>query len=194
MGSQGSAEAAVNGEEEMKRACPLFFTLILLICGCGYTTRSAISDKFLTIYVAPFVNKIDISNEANAASKYRLYLPMIETEITRYVNDRYLFDGNLKPAKEELADLILKGEVVEFRKDPLRYLDNDEVSEYRVNLVVNISLWDRKENKLLWQENGFTGDVTYFTTGSQAKSEDSAVTDAFNDLARRVVERTVEDW
>ncbi|PIP19634.1 MAG: hypothetical protein COT38_05470 [Candidatus Omnitrophica bacterium CG08_land_8_20_14_0_20_41_16] len=175
--------------------------LLLAICympyaimGCGYTTRSMISDKFLTIYVAPFINKIDITSEGNAANKYRLYRPMIETEITKYVTNRYLFDGNLKPTKEELTDLVLKGEVVEFRKSPLRYLDNDEVSEYRINLVVNISLWDKKENKLIWQENNFTGDTAYFITGSQAKSEDTAVTDALTDLARRIVERTVEQW
>ena len=201
MGSQGLGEAAGNGEEKMKKRYFLFPTLATvfylvstILSGCGYTTRSMVSDKFLTIYVTPFINKIDITNEVNAANKYRIYRPMIETDITRYVNNRYLFDGNLKPVREELADLVLKGEVVEFRKDPLRYLNNDEVSEYRINLVVNLSLWDRKENKLLWQENNFTGDITYFTSGSQAKSEDAAVIDALNDLARRVVERTVEDW
>ncbi len=153
-----------------------------------------VSDKFRTIYITPFKNKVDITSEANAASKYRIYRPMIETDITRYVNNRYLFDGNLRPVKAELADLVLKGEVIDFRKDPLRYLDNDNVSEYRINLVVNISLWDRKEDKLVWEENNFTGDTTYFTAGTQAKSEDAAVADALNDLARRIVERTVEDW
>ncbi len=173
-----------------------FFTClaVFLLSGCGYTTRSMISDRFKTIYVTPFKNKIDITNEANAASKYKIYRPMIETDITRYVNNRYLFDGNLKPGKSESADLILKGEVVEFRKDPLRYLDNEDVSEYRINIIVNISLIDRQEDKVLWQENNFTGDSTYFASGAQAKSEDSAVVDALNDLARRIVERTVEDW
>ena len=170
------------------------YLLASVLSGCGYTTRSMISDKFLTIYVTPFINSIDITNEANAANKYRLYRPMIETEITRHVSNKYLFDGNLKSTREELADLVLKGEIVEFRKDPLRYLDNDEVNEYRINLVVNISLWDRKESKLIWQENRFTGDTTYFTAGSQAKSEDTAVNDALDDLARRIVERTVEQW
>ena len=83
---------------------------------------------------------------------------------------------------------------MDFRKDPLRYDDSDNVKEYRINLVVNISLWDRRENKLLWQENDFTGDTTYFAAGPQTKSEDAAVVDALNDLSRRIVERTVEQW
>jgi outer membrane lipopolysaccharide assembly protein LptE/RlpB len=201
MGSKVFGKITDAGEEKMKKTTRLFsfttivwFLLVNILSGCGYTTRSMISDKFQTIYVTPFINKIDITNETNAASKYRIYRPMIETDVTRYVNNRYLFDGNLKPVNKDLADLVLKGEVVEFRKDPLRYLDNDEVSEYRINLVVNIILWDNKEDKLIWQENNFTGDVTYFTSGSQAKSEDVAVVDALNDLARRIVERTVEEW
>ncbi|MCX5707109.1 MAG: LptE family protein [Candidatus Omnitrophica bacterium] len=153
-----------------------------------------VSDKFKTIYVTPFINKIDITKEVDTGSKYRIYRPMIETEITKYVNNKYLFDGNLRPAKEGLADLILKGEVVEFRKDPLRYDSDDNVSEYRLNLVVNISLWDGKEKTLVWQENNFTGDTHYFATGTQQKSEDTAIVDAYNDLARRIVERTVEQW
>lgn len=186
----------------MKNKYPLFLILtiscyllpIVVLSGCGYTTRSMIINKYRTIYVTPFINKVDITKETDSANKYRIYRPMIETDITRYVNDKYLFDGNLRPAKEDTADLILKGEVIEFRKDPLRYDSNENVSEYRINLVVNIKLLDREDNKLVWEENNFTGDTTYFTTGTQAKSEDIAVNDALSDLSRRIVERTVEQW
>lgn len=168
--------------------------VFLFLGGCGYTTRSMISSKFTTIYVEPFVNKVDITQEVYTANKYRIYRPMLETDITKSVTNKFLFDGNLKPAKDESADLILRGELIEFRKDPLRYNESDEVTEYRLNLVVNISLWDKKENKLIWQENNFTGDTTYFTTGAQAKTEDTAISDALVDLARRIIERTVEEW
>jgi len=172
-----------------------YLVAAVLFSGCGYTTRSMANSKCRTIHIEPFLNKVNITNEADTANKYRLYRPMIETDITRYVSNRYLFDGNLRPIGEgSNADLILKGEVIDFRKDPLRYDNGDNVSEYRINLVVNISLWETKENKLIWQENGFTGDTTYFATGTQSKTEDAAVTDALNDLSRRIVERTVEQW
>ena len=119
---------------------------------------------------------------------------MLETELTKSVINRFLFDGNLKPSAEDSSDVVLKGELTEFRRDPLRFTDDNDVEEYRINLVVNLSLWDRKENKLIWQEHGFTGDSTYFSSGPQAKSEDSAITDAVNDLSRRIVERAVEQW
>lgn len=172
--------------------------LVILLAGCGYTSRSLISEKFRTIYVMPFINKIDVTWEAYTADKYKVYRPMLETDITKYVNNKFLSDGNLRPGKEESADLILKGELVDFQRQPLRYTDNDEVEEYRINIAVNISLWDKKENKLIWEEKNFTGDTTYFTsfaTGNAVKkSEDTAVVDALNDLARRIVERAVEQW
>jgi len=153
-----------------------------------------ISDKYRTIYVTPFINKIDITKETDSAYKYKIYKPLLETDITRTVIDKFLFDGNLRPRDSGSADLVLKGELVEFRRDPLRYTDSDEVEEYRLNMVVNISLWDNGENKLLWEEKSFTGDTTYFTRGTSAKSEDTAINDAITDLARRIVERTVEQW
>lgn len=169
------------------------------IWGCGYTTRSMISSKFKTIYIKPFVNKIDITFETDAGNKYKIYKPMLETDITKSVVNKFLWDGNLRPIQKESADLILKGELVEFRRDPLRYTDSDEVEEYRVNLIVNISLWDNRENKLLWEENNFTGDYTYFTSYATApsittKTDAQAITEATTDLARRIVERTVEVW
>ncbi|MCX5711385.1 MAG: LptE family protein [Candidatus Omnitrophica bacterium] len=171
-----------------------FLLLTVVLSGCGYTTRSMIASKYRTIYVQPFVNKIDITNEAYSANKYRIYRPLLESDVTKKVINKYLFDGNLKPVKESKADVILKGELIDFRKDPLRYDQSDNVAEYRINIVLNISLWDRASDTLIWEENGFTGDYSFFTSGSQATSEDSAVTKALDDLARRVVERTVEQW
>lgn len=209
MGRESIGKIAVIGEEKMIKINLLkksvLFTVYCLLftiylTGCGYTTRSMISDKFRTIYITPFVNKIDLTEEASVAYKYKIYRPMLEQELTKAVVNKFLFDGNLKPTKKESADLVLKGDLVEFRKDPLRYNeDNDEVSEYRMNIVVNIIMWDNKENKLVWEENGFTGDFTYFPTSSDMenvteKTDEQAVPDAIDDLARRIVERTVEQW
>ncbi|HTY45284.1 MAG TPA: LPS assembly lipoprotein LptE [Patescibacteria group bacterium] len=176
---------------------PVAAALLCMCCGlagCGYTTRSMIAQEFRTIHVVPFVNKIDITLENNAASKYKIYKPGLETDITRAVADKYLFDGNLKPSEQAVADLTLKGELVEFRRDPLRYTDNDEIEEYRINIVVNLSLFDNRKQQVVWEEKNFTGDTTYFTRGAAVKSDDVAVSDAVKDIARRIVERTVEQW
>jgi hypothetical protein len=153
-----------------------------------------IADKYATVYIEPFANKIDITSQNDSPYKYRVYRPMLETAVTRGISDKFLADGNLKPVPKDSADLILKGELVEFRRDALRYTSGDDVEEYRLNLVINVEMWDARQNKLLWHERNFTGDATYFTVGSLAKSEDTAVDDAVRDLARRIVERAVEVW
>jgi len=181
-------------------ASAAFILLATALTGCGYTTRSMLYGNYNTIYVSPFLNKVDITQESFSANKYRIYRPMLETDITKKVVNRYLFDGNLKPAKEGSADLVLKGELIEYRKDPLSYTaDTENVTEYRINIYVNLSLWDTKENKLLWQENNFNGNYSYFTSenlnnASIKVPEATAVNNAIEDLARRIVERTVEQW
>lgn len=167
--------------------------LAFLMGGCGYTTRAS-SLPFKTVYVSPFSNKIDITRETDSATKYKVYRPMLETDVTKALTSKFLMDGNLRPVKEEFAEVVLRGEVVEFRRDPLRYTESDDVEEYRINISVNMSLWDNKKKVLLWEEKYFTGDSTYFTMGTAQKSEVVAVNDAINDLARRIVERCVEEW
>ncbi|MFA5156642.1 MAG: LptE family protein [Candidatus Omnitrophota bacterium] len=172
----------------------VFCFLFSVLSGCGYTTRSMISTKYRKIYVTPFVNKIDFTQENAVANRYKVYRPMLEREVTKAVVDKYIFDGNLRPVEEEAADLVLEGELIDFRRDPVRYTEDDDIEEYRLNIIVNIKLIDRKTEELVWQENGFIGETTYFTMGAQIKSEDVAVNDAIKDLARRIVERTVEQW
>ena len=50
------------------------------------------------------------------------------------------------------------------------------------------------KNKVLIQETSFVGEDTYTLSGAFAKSESSAQTGAIEDLARRIVERIIEDW
>ncbi len=172
----------------------IFILILSLVSGCGYTTRSMIDPNIKTIYIKPFENKIDFGAQDSVYSKLRTYYPNLETDITSAVVDRFLFDGNLKIVKEDDADVILKGELVEYRREVLRYEEDEDVEEYRLNIVVNISLWSSKENQLLWQENNFTGDTTYFTSGSKAKSESAAIKDGITDLANRIIERAIENW
>jgi len=192
--NNGQIQVKGKAIEALCRRIAAVVFLAFALAGCGYTTRSLIVDRYKTIYIPPFVNKISITDVSDAGNKYRINKPMLETDITKSVINKFLIDGNLRPVDSESADLILTGELVEFRRDPLRYTDSDEVEEYRLNLVVNLKIFDTKENKTVWEEMGFTGDTTYFTRGIAAKSEDTAVKDALSDLSRRIVERTVEVW
>lgn len=167
---------------------------ILFIAGCGYTTRSLLPSNFKTIYVENVKNEIHVTAEQSNLRMYRGYRPGMETELTKAIIDRYLFDGNLKVEQEGKTSLILQSSLIDYKRDALRYDANDNVEEYRIKIIINMTLIDGETGKVLWSEKGFTGETTYSTTGNLAKTDSMATSDAIRDLARRVVERTIEAW
>jgi hypothetical protein len=172
-------------------AC-VFFAVIL--SSCGYTTRSLIAGKYHTIYISAFKNKINIAGDTTATN-YRLYRPLLQTDVTSAVVQKFLIDGNLKPVKQkENADLVMEGSLIEFRKDALTYTRNEYVNEYRVSITVSIKLTAGPSGTVLWEEPAYAGTSTYLLSGAHASSESAAITTAINDLGRRIVERTVDQW
>ncbi|MBI5149647.1 MAG: hypothetical protein HZA28_02605 [Candidatus Omnitrophica bacterium] len=163
---------------------------MVILSSCGYTTRSTLPSDFKTVHIQTFKNSISFAAEG----RRNLYLPLLEVKVKNAIASRFLFDGNLKIADEDKADLVLKGELLSYDRTALRYTDNDDVQEYRIHITVFLELWNTRKQGPAWTEPGFVGEATYFTTGAQAKSEESTVDDAITDLARRIVERTVEDW
>jgi hypothetical protein len=170
------------------------FLLLAFLAGCGYTTRSLLPSNYKTIHVDNFKNAVAITAEQSNVRMYRGYRPGMEIDLTKAVIDKFLEDGNLKISQDTDCDLILSGDLVDFKRDALRYDANDNVEEYRIKMIVDISLDDSKSGKNVWVEKGFTGETTYRTSGSLTKTEASAIKDAIADLARRIVERTVEAW
>ncbi len=169
--------------------------LIVMAAGCGYSTKSLLPPTYRLIYIAPFVNKLSITQEPSEIQRFTSSLPKLETDVTSEVIKRFIFDGRLHvtPNRDQ-ADLVLTGEIVDFHRQALRLNDTGNIEEYRLNLVANLTLRNTKTGELLWEENGFVGDTTYFLTGSSATSESTAVTALLTDFARRVVERTIENW
>jgi outer membrane lipopolysaccharide assembly protein LptE/RlpB len=174
----------------MKRAILSLLLLAVMFPGCGYTTGSLISSRYKTVFVEPFENKIDYMNQDDR----KIYIPQMETKVHDAVIDRFMFDGNLKIAEKGNADLVLKGKVLSFNRGDLSLTNNNDVKEYRLTVTVALTLWDTVNEKVVWEEPSFSGDTTYFTTGALAKSEATAIQDAVNDLARRAVDRTIQDW
>ena len=147
-----------------------------------------------TVYIKPFINKIDITQLGMNVREFPIYRHGMETDLTDAVIRRYQFTGLLRPSSAERADTRLEGELVEFRKDPLRYNASQQVEEWRLNVVVNLRFYDRQSAEPIWEESRFTGDTTYFALGARTESETAALSRAIEDVAKRIVERTVENW
>ncbi len=170
----------------------IFFAafLVLSLAGCGYTTGSLLPSNYRQIAVEAFKNKIAYTDE----NRSRFYVPLLETNVRTAIIDRFLFDGNLRIAKPDKADLILSGELIDVQQHDLRRDTNQNIQEYRMRIVVALTLTDAATGEILWEEPSFAGEATYFLAGSQAQTQSAAIDAALTDLATRVVERTVENW
>lgn len=177
-----------------KIKCTFLVSTIIFISGCGYTTSSLLPAHLKTIYIQPFRNKIELTDELPLDQyRFRSYTPNLETDVTKKVIDKFINDGNLKVAKEEDASLILTGELIDFLKEPVRYGDDNEtVEEYRMSIVCSVEVKDVKNDTFLWRNPRVIGDSTYSVSGSTTES--SAISNAISDLARRIVNHTVEGW
>lgn len=170
--------------------------LIIGISGCGYTTGSLLPSHIKAIYVKPFRNKIELTDELTSDEyRFRTYRANLETDITKKVIERFISDGNLKIVKEEDADVILSGELIDYLREPVRYgADNEVVEEYRISIVCSAKFEDLRKNEVIWEESRIIGDSSQSLSGTFATSESAAVSSAVSDLVRRIVNRTIEGW
>lgn len=177
--------------------CVIPYLLFSAIAGCGYTTHAVYQGQEKTIWIEPFVNKVDILSEdaTSLNQRFRTYHPLMENDLRSAVINRFMYDGGLRIGTKDAADLVLKGELINYQRDALRYENNQEdVAEYRISLIMHLVLYKKGQEKPVWDEPNFIGDATYFTSGTQSKTENAALNDAIADLARRAVERTIENW
>lgn len=169
--------------------------LLILISGCGYTVGSVLPPGIEKVFVKNIQNKIDITEERTEKDPYILYSPGLEVDVTQAIKSRFIFDGNLKVVNDPSeADLMVTGELTGLYKEPISYLTDDEVDSYRVKVIVDMKVMNLNNNTVYWKREGVVGEEEYITSGPYATSERTARDEAIKDLAKRVVERTVEGW
>ncbi len=166
----------------------------MVLPGCGYTQKTLLSENIKNVYIAPVKNTIDLSGEVTDKKPFRVYRPGIEVDLTNAIINRFIFDGNLKVTVSEKADVVVEAKLVDYRRDALRYSDNDDIQEYRLSITLDVIAYRSRTHKVLWHQTGLTGDTSFFLSGSHAISEDAAAQKAIEDAARRVVDETIEVW
>lgn len=170
-----------------KRISALLLFFFLIWNGCGYTQKVKLPNDIKTIAIPTFENKIP-PNESFA------YRPGLEIEITSAVRDRFIFDGNLKVVEETNADAVLRGAVISYEQEGVRFDSFEDVEEYRLYLVVAFELTDRRTGEIIMKEPNFSGQTEFFTARSPAAVRRSAANSVVTDLARAIVDRIVEEW
>ncbi len=120
-----------------------------------------------------------------------------EQVLTDAVIDEFIADGTLDVVDEYDADAKLTAEIVSYRKEALSYDVHELVQEYNLAVVVSITFQDLRSGEVLWQEKSMYESVSYFTveTGrGPAETEDEALDRLAEELAKKIVNRTMQGW
>jgi outer membrane lipopolysaccharide assembly protein LptE/RlpB len=173
-----------------------FFMMLVLACaagavlpGCGYHlsgTGSLLPEGTRTIAIPAFIN---------ATSE-----PYADVQTTLAVTGEFIADGRLRVTDVEAADVILQGKVAKFTVTALSYTPDSYVQQYKVTLIVEASLQERKSRKVLWQERGiesvFIADYAVTIGDIQATkiAKEQAIKKASQDIAWTIRSRVLEGF
>ena len=161
--------------------------MALTLASCGYTSKTKLPHDIKTIYVETVLNKISVEQMYS-------YQPGLEMDITNSVIRHFQVDGNLKIATADRADAVLSMDLKAYEQEGVRFNPLENVSEYRLFIVLDLTLKHRETGEIIWKEPNFSGNKEYFVTQVRSQGQRAATEKAIEDVAKKVVDRVAEDW
>jgi len=91
--------------------------------------------------------------------------PALAQEVSEAIREAVERRLGLRPAAEASADAVVRGEIVRYEPDiALSYQterNRVEVTRRRVQVVVNVEIYDQRQGRVLWQRSGLAVDGEY---------------------------------
>jgi lipopolysaccharide assembly LptE-like protein len=110
---------------------------------------------------------------------------------------RFVADNHLKVVGEREGNALLRGRVTGYKNTVFGFSTGTQAQEYRVTIVVSVTLKDQVKNRELWNEPEMIKTANYFvvdTPGRPARTELDGRKEAVQKIADEIVARTVEGW
>jgi hypothetical protein len=99
----------------------------------------------------------------------------------------------LRPSAEATADAVVRGAIVRYEPDiPLSFQTgqgNVSVTRRRVQVTLNVEIYDQRQGRMLWQRSGLTVDGEY-----QPPQEAQGRQVALNKLVSDIVDGAQSQW
>jgi hypothetical protein len=153
----------------------------LALAGCLYHfSGGGLPRDVRTVAILPFDN--------------RTGEPTLTQEVSASIREAVQGRLGLREAAEANADAVVRGEIVRYEPDLTLSFQTGQQGQYtvtrrRVQLVVNIDLYDQKRGKSLWKQNGLTVDGEY---NPPAEADGRKL--ALAKLVTQVVEGAQSQW
>jgi len=159
----------------------LALALLAAAGGCLYTFHGGgLPGDVKTVAVLPFDN--------------RTGEPALTQEVYAALQDAVSGRLGLRQVNEAQADALVRGEITSYQPDiPLSYQSaaggQVEVTRRRVQITINVEIYDTRQGKPLWRQNGLTVDGEY-----NPPAETDGRKTALAKLVTQVVEGAQSQW
>jgi hypothetical protein len=120
--------------------------------------------------------------------------PTLTLEVTEAITEAMEGRLGLRPASEATADAIVRGTITRYAPDiPLSFqtgqAGNVNVTRRRVQLSITVEVYDRLEDRILWQRNGLMVDGEY-----EPPNERQGRVTALEKLVTDIVDGAQSQW
>ncbi len=186
IGTRRRRNCAAWPSDPVRRALPasvLLASLLILLAGCGYSLSSRTNPHITSIAIPIFENKTLEKG--------------IEERLAEGLTDAFLADKKLRVVKEKDADSVILGTIDRYVRTPFSYDKDQNVQEYKVEMMLRVVYEDRKKNRVVWEEKSLNAWGTYSVSGglpAGVEEERAAQERAIKKAADDILIKTVQGW
>ena len=163
----------------------LLSTVLCVLSACGIYSMSSSSYAHIKTVAVPL---FEISDDQSVE------YGVIE-QLTDVVIDGLVDDGSLRVVDEDRADSIIRGVVLRIKDEPFTYSAKEEAQSFRIRIFAQISYFDEKKDKVLWEEEVLEGWGTYSAESGDSEDErEEGKLAAMEMLAKDIIDRTASGW
>ena len=150
------------------------------IAGCGYYKTTSRTAKDIKTIAVPFFENKTLE-------------PSLEILVTELIILELINDNTLNVVSEDEADAVLDGSIVEYFNIPFSFNRDLNAEEYHVIITVSVTLFSRRLNEPIWENQTIKGDGSYFI-GIEDVPFEAAQIEAVKEITDRILNLTVQDW
>jgi hypothetical protein len=118
--------------------------------------------------------------------------PGIVQEVTETVINAIISNGAMKVVGESQADAVVNGTIMNVRDEADTYSRSEQAKQFRIRILADVSFFDRRKNRVIWEEKGLEGWARYDASSPSARED--AKKEALKMLANLIIDKTVAGW
>jgi outer membrane lipopolysaccharide assembly protein LptE/RlpB len=163
-----------------RRRLGALLALVTAVAGCGYSLAGNLPPEIRTVAVPVFKN--------------RTLLPGLENVLTPAVARAFANSGRLRVVSMAEADSVFEAEVLSYQLQSVAFSAQENVTEYRVVVTLNVNFRERG-GRTLWRQDGLQDKADFRAPGQVAPLfviDEAALVRVADELATKIVTFAVE--